>query len=324
MSGQAAPSGRPPGVRGTVATVGTFDGVHLGHRAILRETIRRAETRDLPSLLVTFDRHPLEIVRPEDAPPLLTTGAEKTEALAQEGPTYVAYLPFTRALSRYEPAAFVRRVLLDRFRVRTLVIGPDHGFGRSRAGDLSTLERLADRWGFEVYVVPEVRVDGEPVSSTRARRLLRAGRVEEAARILGRPYALRASVVRGEGRGRDLGFPTANLRPPEPRKLLPADGIYAVRAGVGRELRRGLLHLGPRPTFAGAAPSVELYLLDFEGELYGRAVHVEFLVRLRGVRAFESPQALVAQMERDREAALRWFRARDEAAARLQPGPRSL
>lgn len=308
-------SGLPPGLPGTVATVGTFDGVHVGHRAILERAADRAAERGLASLLVTFDRHPLEVVRPAEAPGLLTTPGEKLEALAQGGPDYVALLPFTRRLSLYGPDEFVRHVLLERLRVRELVVGPDHGFGRSRAGDLKTLRRLGAGFGFAVHVVQEVEVDGAPVSSTRVRRLLCEGRPEEVARLLGRPYALRGRVVRGSGWGRRLGFPTANLALGWARKIAPADGIYAVRASLGRELRDGLLHAGPRPTFADAQRSLELHVLEFEGELYGAQVQVELLRRLREVRGFDSPEALVRQMQRDREEAVRFFQERDRREA---------
>lgn len=293
-----------------MATVGTFDGVHIGHRAILRELARRASERGFLSLLVTFDRHPLSVVSPERAPLLLTTPNEKKEILAQFALDYVAFLPFTRSLSRYPPDTFVRRILVSRFRVRELVIGPDHGFGRSRSGDLATLERLGGRLGFRVDVVPEVEVAGAPVSSTRIRRTVEEGDVDGATALLGRPYSLWGVVVHGMGRGRSLGFPTANLAPPSAAKLLPRQGIYAVRASLGSEIRNGLLHLGPRPTFPGSPPSLELYLLDFEGDIYGETIRVEFLSRLRDVRPFDSAAALVEQMRRDREAAVRYFESR--------------
>lgn len=318
--GRILESGLPPGVEGTVATVGTFDGVHLGHRAILRELERKARSRSLRSLLVTFDRHPLEVVRPTEAPPLLTTREEKIEILAQWGPDYVAFLPFTRTLSRYEPEDFVRRVLLARFHVRELVIGPDHGFGRSRSGDLNVLRRLGGRLGFAVDVVPEVEVEGGPISSTRIRERVAVGEVEEVARLLGRPYTLRGRVIRGMGRGRGLGFPTANLETLGGRKLLPGAGIYAVRAGLPQALGRGLLHLGPRPVFPGAGPSVELHLLEFEGDLYEAEIQVEFLARLRDVRPFESTEALVREMQRDREWAVRYFRDRAARAPEVHGG----
>ncbi len=316
-------SGLPPGTRGTVLTVGTFDGVHLGHRAVLREVEERARGRGLESVLVTFDRHPLSVVRPRDAPPILTTPSEKKEILAQTGLDRVGLLPFTRNLSLYRPEEFVRLILVERYRVRELVVGRDHGFGRSRSGDAETLRRAGERHGFGVDVVPEVRVDGEAVSSTRIRRAVEEGRAADAAAALGRPYSFTGTVVRGSGRGRELGFPTANLRPPGDPKLMPAPGIYAVRASLPSGARAGLLHLGPRPTFDDAAPSVELYLLDFEGDLYGRRVRVDVLERLRDVASFPSSDDLVEQMEEDRRRAREYFasRPRREPPAWRDPEP---
>lgn len=306
-------SALPPEVEGTVVTVGTFDGIHRGHRAVLREIEERAKASGLRSVLVTFDRHPLTVVRPEDAPPLLTTPDEKKEILAQSGLDHVAFLPFTRSLSLYEPEEFVKLVLVDRFRVRELVIGYDHGFGRGRSGGVDTLWRSGRRHGFDVDVVEEVRAGGAGISSTKLRLAVREGRVEAAARGLGRPYSLRGPVVHGMGRGKDLGFPTANLRPPEGPKLLPASGIYAVRASLKDEIREGLVHLGPRPTFAGSPPSLELYLLDFDRDIYGETVRVDFLARLRDVMPFGSAEELVEQMQEDRERARSYFASHAEA-----------
>jgi len=308
-AGDPEASGLPPEVRGTVVTVGTFDGVHRGHRAVLTEIVRRAGARGLASVLVTFDRHPLTVVRPEHAPAPLTTPDEKKEILAQTGLDYVAFLRFTRALSRRSPEDFVRAYLIGRFRVRELVLGYDHGFGRDRSGDIGTLRRLGDDLGFAVDVVGEVRTDGHPISSTSIRRAVAEGRLEDAAEGLGRPYSIQAPVVHGQGRGRDLGFPTANLQPPGGAKLLPPTGIYAVRASLRTQIREGLVHLGPRPTFPGSPPSLELYLLDFEGDLYGEPVRVEFLSRLREVLPFTSAAELVQQMHRDVEDARAYFAA---------------
>ncbi len=306
----AAGSALPPGVEGTVVTVGTFDGVHLGHREILREIERRARARGLHSVLLTFDRHPLTVVRPDAAPPLLTTPNEKKLILAQFGLDYVVFIPFTRTLSLYRPEDFVRLVLLDRLRARELVIGHDHGFGSDRSGDVETLERLGAELGFEVDALRGVEAGGSLVSSSRIRRLVAEGHVEEAESALGRPYSLQGSVVHGMGRGRTLGFPTANISPPPPEKLLPAEGIYAVRAILRTDVHDGLLHLGPRPTFAGSPPTIELYLLDFEADIYGEVVTVEFLHRLRDVLPFDSAGTLIEQMRRDRERAVRYFRTR--------------
>jgi riboflavin kinase/FMN adenylyltransferase len=302
-----ADSGLPADVSGTVVTVGSFDGIHLGHWAVLQEIALRAERRQLGSVLVTFDRHPLTVVRPEVAPHLLTTADEKKEILTQSGLDYVAFLPFTRSLSCYSPEEFVRLVLVNRFRVRELVIGYDHGFGKGRSGGIELLRHLGEELGFAVDVVGAVRVDSQPVSSTNLRRAVAAGQVEQVSRQLGRPYSFRGPVVYGMGRGRHLGFPTANIQAPGGGKLLPCRGIYAVLASLRTEIRPALLHLGPRPTFAGSPPSIELYILDFDGEIYGETVRVDFLKRIRDVRPFASAAELVEQMQVDRAAALEYF-----------------
>ena len=303
-------SGLPPDVTGTVVTVGTFDGVHLGHHAVLAEIKQRAARRSLHSVLVTFDRHPLTVVRPAESPNLLTTPDEKKAILAQSGLDYVAFLPFTPTLSRYTPQEFIRLVLCDRFRVAELVIGWDHGFGRSRSGSIDTARHLGKELGFAVDVVPAVTAGERTISSTSIRSKLSSGDVEDAWRQMGRPYSFRGPIVHGLGRGKSLGFPTANIRAPAGRKLLPKAGIYAVRASLQTEIREGLLHLGPRPTFAGSPPSIELYLLDFDRDIYGQDVQIEFLARLRDVEPFATTAELIAQMQRDRDRAREYFDGR--------------
>jgi riboflavin kinase/FMN adenylyltransferase len=292
----------PPGIptdRGTVVTVGTFDGVHRGHWEVLQEIRRRAQATGRRSVLLTFDPHPLRIVRPDHAPPLLTTPVEKKEILAESGLDYAVFLSFTPELSRYEPRRFVEEVLVGRLAVAELVIGHDHGFGRGRSGDADTLRRIGEEIGFAVDVVAPVLADGQPISSSVIRTALQGGDPEAAARGLGRPYALHGLVVRGDGRGRKLGFPTANLAVASSEKLIPASGIYAVRGVTRGGTFDGALHLGPRPTFRGSPPSIELHLLDFDGDLYGENVRVDFVRRLREVRPFDSAAALVAQMKDD-------------------------
>ena len=309
--GRAPPAIDPrlePGLphdRGTVVTVGTFDGVHRGHWAVLQEIRERARATGRRSVLVTFHPHPLRIVRPEHAPPLLTTPEEKKEILAESGLDWAVFLSFTRALSRYEPRRFVEEILVRRLRVEELVIGYDHGFGRGRSGDADTLRRIGDELGFAVDVVPPVEAGDEAISSTRIRRAVGEGDVVTARRGLGRPYALRGLVVRGDGRGRDLGFPTANLRVSSSDKLVPAPGIYAVRGVLRRGTFPGALHVGPRPTFGGSASTIELHLMDFDGDVYGEEVRVDFVERLRDVQPFDSVEALVEQMRDDVERARR-------------------
>ena len=297
----------PSRSEGTAITVGTFDGVHRGHWRVLARLCETARAEGLRSVLVTFDPHPLKIVRPEAAPPLLTTPNEKKEILSLSGLDYAVFLAFTRSLSLYLPEEFIRHVLIERLALRRLVVGYDHGFGRDRSGDVDTIREVGRKYHFEVDVMEPVQMNEEAISSTRIRKALEAGEVERAARGLGRPYSLSGVVVHGEGRGRKLGFATANLAVGHGDKLLPEQGIYAVRAASRSHLGRGLLHLGPRPTFRGSPPSIELHLLDFEGDLYGEPVRVEFLKRLRDVRPFASAAELVEQMKLDRDAAVAFF-----------------
>ena len=295
-----------PGIprdRGTVITVGTFDGVHLGHWSVLQEIGRRAAAGGRRSVLVTFDPHPLRIIRPEHAPPLLTTPLEKKEILAESGLEYAVFLSFTKELSRYEPRRFVEEVLVERLGVEELVIGYDHGFGRDRSGDSGTLVAIGEELGFAVDVVAPVSVGGSPVSSSRVRTAIAQRDMREARICLGRPYSIRGIVVKGEGRGKGLGFPTANLRVANGDKLIPPQGIYAVRAVLRSGTHVGALHLGPRPTFKGSPPTIELHVLDFEGEIYGEEVRVDFIAYLREILPFSSAAALVEQMKEDVERA---------------------
>lgn len=303
----ALPAALPADGRPAVVTVGTFDGVHVGHWEVLEEIRRRADAAGGRSILVTFHPHPLRIVRPEDAPPLLTTPAEKREILAESGVEYVVFIPFTRTLQQYPARRFVEEVLLGRIGMRELVIGYDHGFGRGREGSVDTLREIGREAGFPVDVVGAVQVDGEPISSSRIRRLLGEGDVKGAARLLGRRYSLEGTVVRGERKGRELGFPTANVEVGDPEKMLPKEGIYAAYGWVDGERVPGLLHLGPRPTFAGFAPTVELHLLDWSGDLYGARLRVEVVERIRDIRPFTTVEGLVEAIRDDERVGRRIF-----------------
>lgn len=296
------PPGLPLDDRGAVVTIGTFDGVHLGHRAVLDEIVHRARRFDRRAVLVTFHPHPLRIVRPEAAPPLLTTPAEKKVILAESGLDYAVFLPFTKVLQNYSARRFVEEILVGRVGMRELVIGYDHGFGKDREGTVETMRELGAELGFDVDVVGPVQAGVEPISSSRIRRALAAGEVVAAAGGLGRPYSLQGLVVLGMQRGRKLGFPTANIAVGDPEKLLPLEGVYAVQGWVDGAPVPGLLHLGPRPTFRGYPPTVELHLLDWSGDLYGRELRVEFCGRLRDIHKFNSVDELVAAMHRDEAA----------------------
>jgi riboflavin kinase / FMN adenylyltransferase len=297
----ALPAPLPEDGLGAVVTVGTFDGIHRGHREVLDEIARRAVRTGRRSVLVTFHPHPLRIVRPEAAPKLLTVPAEKKEYLAESGLNYAVFLEFNEELRQYSARRFVAEILLRRLGMRELVIGYDHGFGRDREGTVDTMRELGREFEFAVDVVSEVRVAGEPISSSGIRAALEQGDVATAELALGRPYSLRGPVVHGMNRGKSLGFPTANILVDHPDKLLPLPGIYAVRGWVAGDAVPGLLHLGPRPTFSGYPPSIELHLLDWDGDLYGHEVRVDFVQRLREIQPFDSVDALIEQMRRDVE-----------------------
>jgi len=288
---------------GAVITVGTFDGVHLGHRAILTRVARRASERKLPSVLVTFEPHPLEVVNPSAAPLLLSTTTEKLELVAECGVDYSVVLPFTPSLAALDPSAFVEAVLLERYCLRELLIGHDHGFGRGRSGDVHVLRRLGERHDFTVDMVEAVSVDGVPVSSSAIRRAIATGDLESARRSLGRRYGFSGRVIHGDQRGARLGFPTLNIALGSPRKLLPPVGVYAILLESERGAFGGMMNLGPRPTFDDPLLSLEVHLFDATGDWYGSPVRVELVTKLRDTIRFDSADALIAQLRADEDAA---------------------
>ena len=304
----------PDAVRGTAVTVGTFDGVHRGHQDVLAQLVQCARGVALPSVLVTFEPHPLEVLNPAAAPLLLTTREEKLTALASTGLDYVAILPFTPALAAQSADAFVDVGLLGTFRMRHLLIGHDHGFGRGREGDVETLRVLGASRGFGVQVVAPVQtVGGDAISSSFIRRAIAAGELAEAAAALGRDYSVRGTVVPGDARGRTLGFRTLNIRPDSPRKLLPPDGVYTVAVDTPRGRFGGMLNLGARPTFDDDRRTIEAHLFDTDGDYYGDVVQVAVLGRLRDTMRFDSPAALMSQLTDDERAARRALTALGDA-----------
>jgi riboflavin kinase/FMN adenylyltransferase len=288
--------------QGSIVTVGTFDGVHLGHLYVLRRLVERGHETGQRSVLVTFHPHPLEVVNPRAAPLLLTVGDEKIEVLAEVGLDSVVVLPFTPRLQAYPPEAFVA-MLQRRLRLRELLIGHDHHFGRGRSGSVAMLQALGRRDGFGVDVVAAVNAAGSEVSSTKIRRAVAEGDLATAAAGLGRHYSASGRVVHGDKRGRLLGFPTLNLELPSTRKLLPPSGVYAVRAQTPLGTFGGMMNLGPRPTFDDERLGLEVHLFETAGELYGARVRVEFIAWLRETRRFDGAEALVAQLGRDADAA---------------------
>lgn len=303
------------GSGGVVLAAGFFDGVHVGHRAILREARERARALGAAAWALTFEPHPLAVLAPDRAPALLTPGATRFEALEAAGAEGVLALPFTPELAAMEPADFVRRVLGAVPGPVAVVAGPDWRFGRARAGRLADLPALSGG-AVEAHEVPFVDVAGAPASSSRVRDAVRAGQLALATALLGRPYAIRERALgaaEGRGVGTKLGAPTANVQPESP--VLPPTGVYAVDVAVRAErgapalrARRAVANFGFRPTFPDARPDrplLEVFIPGFEGDLHGRALDIAWRRRLRGERAFESPAALAAQIRADAEEALR-------------------
>jgi riboflavin kinase/FMN adenylyltransferase len=291
----------PEDCRRGAVTVGNFDGVHRGHAALVAELRRRADAAGGHAVALTFDPHPLELLRPELALPPLSTMDDRCRWLRDAGADHVVVLHTTAALLGLTAADFFKEVLQRRFEVRALVEGTNFGFGRGRGGNVGTLAELCAPAGVALTVVPPVMVEGQEVSSSRVRAALPAGAVEEVGRLLGRPYRLHGTVGRGAGRGRLLNFPTANLEQLE--NLAPGDGVYAVRVEAAGKTWAGAANVGPNPTFGEKARKVEVHLIDFAGDLYGAPLAVDFVRRLRDTRPFGGAAELAAQLGRDVEQA---------------------
>lgn len=296
----------PPGFGPSAVTIGKFDGVHTGHRAVLARLAELAAERGLVDVVVTFDRHPLSLLSPEACPAPLVSVAQKRELLAETGVDATVMLAFDRALAELEPAEFVRRVLVDTLHARAVLAGGDFRFGRKGAGDVALLRRLGAQHGFDLVLVDDVRSaaeegsDARRASSTWAREALDAGRVGEAARVLGRLPTVRSVVVQGERRGRELGFPTANLDPERLEGFLPSDGVYAAWAVVDGIRHPAAVSIGNNPTFDGVPQhQAEAHLLDVDADLYGRTLELAFVDRVRGMTRFDSLEALVAAIRGD-------------------------
>jgi riboflavin kinase/FMN adenylyltransferase len=284
----------------SVVTVGTFDGVHLGHQAVLRYLVDRARDQAGRSVVLSFDPHPRQVVHGEDVP-LLTTIEERADAMEKLGIDRFIVIPFTAEFSNLHAEEFVRKILVERIGLREIVIGYDHAFGRDRRGGADLLTVLGREHGFTVDVIPPQVVRQHVVSSSELREIISSrGDVALAAQLLGRPYSFLGTVVKGEGRGRGIGFPTANLRPNNSKKVVPAVGVYAVRARRGDATHDGMMNIGHRPTFGDGELALEVHLLDFDGDLYGTDLRVEFVARMRDERKFESLEALTQQLSKDR------------------------
>lgn len=308
----------------SAVAVGTFDGVHLGHREILSRVVQRARRDGETAVVFTFVRHPLEVVNPLNTPPLITPLSIKRDILAAIGIDLMIAVDFTPSLAATSPRDFVTRYLVDRLGARFVCIGYDFAFGRARAGSVELLRALGAEHGFELEVVPAMMVDGHVVSSTSIRHLLARGDLHRTTRLLGRPYAIRGVVERGARRGRALGYPTANL--PVTSDVMVPDGVYAGQAWIKHGLHKALINIGRAPTFGNEARRVEVHLLKApEEELYGETMTLFFIERLRDERRFDDPSLLQTQIDCDKrtaEAVLAAFpRFAPEEWALLQGGP---
>jgi riboflavin kinase/FMN adenylyltransferase len=291
----------------SAVSIGVFDGVHLGHRYLIDRLMESAISKDFVSGIVTFDAHPDSVLTPQRDIRYLTTLDEKLALLGELGLDFTLVLPFTRELAQTSARDFILR-LMDRLLLRELWIGPDFALGRDRQGDATYLSALGVELGFCLEALPPLSHEGEAISSTNIRALLREGRLSEASHLLGRYPTLTGKVISGARRGQNLGFPTANLAV-DRSMMIPADGIYAVRVRWGTANHQGVVNIGVRPTFEDQGERVvEAHVLDFAGDLYGQVLQVQFIQRLRPERRFESAEALIAQMEEDVAETRRLFR----------------
>lgn len=290
-----------------VVTIGVFDGVHRGHAEIIGKAVATAKERGVPSVLLTFVPHPSEVVRPGSHPPVLTTIVRRAELVEQLGVDVFCALPFTLEFSRMPPADFAHAALVERLHASAVIVGENFRFGHRAAGDVALLGQLGQTFGFTAHGIPLLREGETPISATHVRSCVQAGDMRSAAAALGRPHRIDGVVERGDQRGRDLGFPTANLRT-EQWTAVPADGIYAGRVvrldewgrtAPGEPLGTAAISVGTNPTFEVRQRRVEAYILDFKGDLYGDALGIEFVERLRGMQRFDSVEALVEQMTAD-------------------------
>jgi riboflavin kinase/FMN adenylyltransferase len=296
---------RPAWLVHPVLALGNFDGLHRGHLKIVERVRRGAAEHGGTPMAMTFDPHPPRIVRPDKAPPLLMTKAQRLEALHAAGIACVAVVRFTRELSEWDPETFVRTVLVDWLRVSEVWVGANFLFGHGRTGNFTVLRTLGQRFGFRADKIDPVRYKDFVVSSTRIRRLVAEGRMDEAGALLGHTYYIDGTVVEGRRRGREIGFPTANVA--TANELLPPHGVYATTMTVDGIVRAGMTNIGVRPTFGESELAVETHLLKYSGDLYGRQVRLSFVQRLRDERRFDDVDALRAQIEADGRRAERLF-----------------
>jgi len=292
--------------RRTVLTLGVFDGLHLGHQLIMKTVVERARAIGAVPTVITFEPHPRAVLHPESAPPLLQTFDQKIEALGVLGIEQTIVIHFDRAFSRIRAEDFLREVVVDRLHAKEVYLGRGFAFGHDREGHIELLRRVSKNLGFFADEVPEVRLRGRRIGSTRIRELLLEGRINLARRMLGRPYGVEGRVMRGAERGMQLGFPTANLHPQN--RVIPRGGVYVTASLIAGQWRRSVTNIGTRPTFDdGSHTSVETHVMSWSGDLYGDVVRVRFLHRLRDEQKFSSIEGLKLQIAHDVTRSQRYF-----------------
>ncbi len=287
--------------RETAVTFGVFDGIHLGHQAVINTLLQHAAQDNLASVLVGFYPHPLAFLAPERCPPLLTPLPKRVEILQQFGVDEIVMLSFDAQIASMSPEAFVAQVLLEKCRAKHVVVGYACQFGKNRAGNAERLVELSKGYAFDVSVVPPTEIDGAPVHSTRIREALAQGDLQQSAQLLGRPYSLIGNVVHGDGRGREIGFPTANIE--TQNQVYPPNGVYAIRAKLEERWLDGVLNIGMRPTFNGTNIQVEGHFFNFDETIYGKLVEIFFVKKIRSERKFPNIEFLIQQIQRDIAAA---------------------
>ena len=287
----------PVSFSSAAVTLGNFDGVHLGHRELFRSLVQTARRLNCPSVVYTFNPHPLKLLAPAKAPLLLNTPEEKQRLIAASHVDYLMETPFTADFAKMSPEKFVTAILLGKLHIKALIVGYDYAFGKGRGGDTAFLKMCGEKYGFSVEVLQPVGDDGLPYSSTRIRKMISAGDVAGVVGLLGRQYNLEGVVTSGDQRGRKLGFPTANLE--TTKEQLPPPGVYAVKVRYRLQEYNAVVNIGYRPTFNGKKSTIEVYLIDFTGNLYGEKLRIYFVERLRGEQKFDTIDALVGAIELD-------------------------
>ncbi|MGI8786989.1 MAG: bifunctional riboflavin kinase/FAD synthetase [Pyrinomonadaceae bacterium] len=293
--------------RPTVLTLGVFDGLHLGHQKIMQTVVERAQKINAVPTAITFDPHPRSVLYPESAPPLLQTLDQRLAALEVLGIKQAIVIRFSKDFAAQEAETFLREIVHDRLQAREVYLGKGFEFGKNRGGNIELLRKMSAELDFAADEVDEVRLNNQRISSSKIRELLKDGKVNRARRMLGRPYGVEGVIIRGDRRGHTIGFPTANLKPKN--RVIPRYGVYATATLIGEKWRRGITNIGVRPTFGDEAePSIETYVFDFDGDLYGDVLRVRFLHRIRDEKKFGGIEELKAQIEKDSTHALNYFK----------------